>query len=376
MAVGRPSALFALALLAAPLLAAPLELKVAGDRVNLRSRPLAEAEVVGQVSAGETLLAPEGIPEGAEWVKVRPPPSTDLWIFSALVSDGIVTADDTYVRCGPGQHFRPVGKVPKGFQVEPRGAQAGDWLRIAPVPTAELYISSAYVLAVPPPPPPAEEPPPEPSNGQTDKPSTASAALAVEAVPAVATAEERESPKKESSDIPAPPAKNEETPPVAEAVPTEPSNGSTVQRSNVPTALAGVEAAPAVEAVPAEPSNGSTVQRSNVPAAPAAVEAPVPPALAGLTLAPVPRQGETVRVRGRLERLSLARAPGFTRYQLTDKAGYSKSAAICRIIGLRGQWFELAGSEIDVEGRLWTLYGDPVPVLDATCVRRVASWEK
>ena len=345
MAVGRPSALFALALLAAPLLAAPLELKVAGDRVNLRSRPLAEAEVVGQVSAGETLLAPEGIPEGAEWVKVRPPPSTDLWIFSALVSDGIVTADDTYVRCGPGQHFRPVGKVPKGFQVEPRGAQAGDWLRIAPVPTAELYISSAYVLAVPPPPPPAEEPPPEPSNGQTDKPSTASAALAVEAVPAVATAEERESPKKESSDIPAPPAKNEETPPVAEAVPTE-------------------------------PSNGSTVQRSNVPAAPAAVEAPVPPALAGLTLAPVPRQGETVRVRGRLERLSLARAPGFTRYQLTDKAGYSKSAAICRIIGLRGQWFELAGSEIDVEGRLWTLYGDPVPVLDATCVRRVASWEK
>ena len=69
-----------------------------GDRVNLRSRPLAEAEVAGQVSAGETLLAPEGIPEGAEWVKVRPPPSTDLWIFSALVSDGVVTADDTYVR--------------------------------------------------------------------------------------------------------------------------------------------------------------------------------------------------------------------------------------------------------------------------------------
>ena len=102
----------------------------------------------------------------------------------------------------------------------------------------------------------------------------------------------------------------------------------------------------------------------------------VPPALAGLTLAPVPRQGETVRIRGRLERLSLARAPGFTRYQLTDKAGFSKSAAICRLIGLRGQWFELAGSEIDVEGRLWTLYGDPVPVLDATCVRRVASWEK
>ena len=333
MAVGRPSALFALALLAAPILAAPLELKVVGDRVNLRSRPLAEAEVAGQVSTGETLLAPEGIPEGAEWVKVRPPPSTDLWIFSALVSDGVVTADDTYVRCGPGQHFRPVGKVPKGFRVEPRGTQAGDWLRIAPVPTAELYISSAYVLAVPPAP------------AELSNVSTAASAV--------------------------------------EAVPPEPSNGSTAQRSNVATA------APAVEAVPAEPSNGQTVKPSIASTAPA-VEAPaepegppmesaapsVPPALAGLTLAPVPRQGETVRIRGRLERLSLARAPGFTRYQLTDKAGFSKSAAICRLIGLRGQWFELAGSEIDVEGRLWTLYGDPVPVLDATCVRRVASWEK
>ena len=368
MAVGRPSALFALALLAAPILAAPLELKVVGDRVNLRSRPLAEAEVAGQVSAGETLLAPEGIPEGAEWVKVRPPPSTDLWIFSALVSDGVVTADDTYVRCGPGQHFRPVGKVPKGFRVEPRGAQAGDWLRIAPVPTAELYISSAYVLAVPPAPaelsnvstaPAVEAVQPERSNGQTVKLSNAPTASAVEEVPAVATAGERESPKIPSSGFPAPSAQNEETPPVAEAVPTEPSNGSTAQRSNVATA------APAVEA-PAEPE-GPPMES----AAPS-----VPPALAGLTLAPVPRQGETVRIRGRLERLSLARAPGFTRYQLTDKAGFSKSAAICRLIGLRGQWFELAGSEIDVEGRLWTLYGDPVPVLDATCVRRVASWEK
>ena len=352
MAGGRPSTLFALAFLAAPLLAAPLELKVVGDRVNLRSRPIGDSEVAGQVSSGETLLAPDGLPEGAEWVKVRPPPSTDLWIFSALVHEGVVTADDTYVRCGPGQHFRPVGKVAKGFRIEPRGPAGGDWLRIAPVPTAELYISSAYVLAVPP-------EPADPSNRQTVKPSNASTASAVEA-PADPSNGETVKPS------------NASTASAVEA-PAEPSNGQTVKPSNASTA-------PAVEA-PSEPSNRQTVKPSNASTAPA-VEAPTepavpaPPALAGLTLAPVPRQGENVRFRGRLERLSLARAPGFTRYQLIDKAGYSKSAAICRIIGLRGQWFELAGSEIDVEGRLWTLYGDPVPVLDAIRVRRVASWEK
>ncbi len=331
MVLGRPLAFFALALFAAPLLAAPLELKVVGDHVNLRSRPVADSEVVGQVSAGETLLAPDGIPEGAEWVKVRPPSSTDLWIFAALVSDGVVTADDTYVRCGPGQHFKPVGKVPKGQKVELRGAIGGDWLRIAPVPTAELYVSSAYVLALP----QAKSPKGQMRAEKPEVPSrSALAAASVATVPAPV--------------VPPPPApKPVPAPIVPSAVEKPKAEGSNVKSPVIGRAAKGEEKFE-----------------------------PLPAALAGLALAPVPRQGETVRFHGRLERLSLARAPGFTRYQLIDKAGYSKSAAICRIIGLSGQWFELDGSEIEVEGRLWTLYGDSIPVLDAIRVRRVASWEK
>ena len=326
MDVGRLTAFCALAILAARAFAAPAELKVVGERVNLRTRPIADAEVAGQVSTGETLVAPDGLPDGAEWVKVRPPQSVDLWIFSALVNDGVVTADDTYVRCGPGQHYRHVGKVGKGFKVEPRGPANGDWLRIAPVPTAELYINAAYVLAVPPPPAPEPARPESP-----EKPAVAAAPKNLEPPELPAAAKTPEEPVKLGKP---------ETPAAAKS----PNKPAPVQRP-----------APDLTAPPPPP---------------------LPASLAGYRLATGPRQGEQVRIGGRLERLSLARAPGFSRYQLVDKAGYSKSSAICRIVGLSGQWFELAGSEVEIEGRLWTLEGDPVPVIDATRAIRVASWEK
>ena len=346
MAVKRASAFFALVLCAEAILSAPLELKVVGDRVNLRARPVFDADVAGQVSTGASLIAPEGIPEGAEWVKVRPPESVDLWIFSALVRDGVVTADDTYVRCGPGQHYKPVGKVGKGFRVEPRGAASGDWLRIAPVPTAELYISSAFVLAVP-----SAEAAPQEEGGpdatartvpssQSSVPSPQPPAPQTDQPPDLPIPQTDQPPARPIVQIPAPQT-------------DQPSAAQTDQRAKE-------------QAV--QRFNGSTVQRlSDSPSVPAAI--------AGCQLAPGPRQGEVVTIRGRLERLSLAKAPGFTRYQLVDKAGSSRSAAICRVIGLQGQWHELAGSEIEIEGRLWTL-SDSVPVVDASRVRRIASWDK
>ncbi len=338
MAVKRASAFLAFVLCAGALVSAPLELKVAGDRVNLRARPVSDAEVVGQVSSGDSLIAPEGIPEGAEWVKVRPPQTVDLWIFSALVADDVVIADDTYVRCGPGQQYKPVGKVGKGFKIEPRGTASGDWLRIAPVPTAELFISSAYVLAVPSVTAESE------GTGNREQ-GTGNREKGTEV---------QVSEKKNSSQSPETP---KPVPPKTEGTPQQ-TNCPTNQLPNKSTAQQTSE----------QPSNRQTVKPSS--------ESPAVPALlSGYQLAAGVRQGEVITLRGRLERLSLANAPGFTRYQLVDKAGSSRSAAICRIIGLQGQWHELDESEIEIEGRLWTLW-DSIPVIDAYRVRRIASWEK
>ena len=335
MAVKRASAFSAFVLCAGALFSAPLELKVVGDRVNLRARPVFDAEVVGQVSSGDSLVAPEGIPEGAEWVKVRPPKTVDLWVFSALVNDGVVTADDTYVRCGPGQQYKPVGKVGKGYKIEPRGASTGDWLRIAPVPTAELYISSAYVLVVP----------AVAENEGTGK-------------------RDQGAEKREQVSLP-----NEQTPQLTNAPTNQQTNFPTNQLTNAPTnQLTNAPTNQLTNEPAPQRINEQTNKRTNEPVA-------VPAVLSGYQLASGVRQGEVVTLRGRLERLSLAKSPGFTRYQLVDKAGSSRSAAICSIIGLQGQWHELAGSEIEIEGRLWTLW-DSIPVIDAVRVRRIASWEK
>ena len=348
MAVKRASSLFAFILCAEAVTSAPLEVKVVGDRVNLRARPLFDAEVAGQVSSGTTLLAPDGIPDGAEWVKVRPPQSVDLWIFSALVTDGVVTANDTYVRCGPGQQYKYVGKVGKGFKVDIRGAAVGDWLPIAPIPTAELFISSSYVLAVP-------------STEETGNREQGIGNREQE------TEVNKISEGKSQISSPSPePPKTEPTP----QLPTAP----TSQLTNAPT--------PATNSIPAvQPTHASTVERSNGSTVKRTNEPPLaPPAiLSSHTLAPIPKQGEVVTLHGRLERLSLAKAPSFSRYRLVDKAGLSKSMVICHIIGLQGQWHELDGSEVEIEGHLWTLrdsISETLPVIDASRVRRIASWEK
>jgi uncharacterized protein YgiM (DUF1202 family) len=351
MAVIRASAFSAIALCAAHLVSAPIEVKVAGDRVNLRARPVFDAEVAGQVSSGVVLVAPDGIPDGAEWIKVRPPDSVDLWIFSALVHDGIVTADDTYVRCGPGQQYKPVGKVGKGFKIEPRGAASGDWLRIAPVPTAELYISSAYVLAVP------SAAAAETAN--TSSPESPESLKSPESLEGLKGLKGQESPKPDPTGA------------ATTQQPTEqPANEQTNQPTNEPTNNEPTNQR--INEKTDKPSNRQTVKPSTEIAA-------VPAAIAGYALAVGPRQGEVVTLRGRLERLSIANAPSFSKYQLVDKAGYPRSTVICHIIGLPGQWYELAGSEIEIEGRLWTIsdsFSASIPVIDASRVRRIASWDK
>ena len=362
MAVIRASAFSAIVMCAANLVSAPLEVKVAGDRVNLRARPVFDAEVAGQVSSGVVLIAPDGMEEGAEWVKVRPPDSVDLWIFSALVNDGVVTSDDTYVRCGPGQQYKPVGKVGKGFKVEPRGAASGDWLRIAPVPTAELFISSAYVLPVQP-----EVTQSEPPSGETEK-----------AVPSSEPAAEVAG--SESLALPLPESQISDfnfQEPATNLNFQNPATNFNFQEPATNASPVSPESPKIETPQPATEPTGKTAKRQT--SKPTSEIAAVPAAIAEYALAMGPRQGEIVTLRGRLERLSIAKAPSFSRYQLVDKAGFPRSMVICHIIGLPGQWYELAGSEIEIEGRLWTItdsFSASFPVIDASRVRRLASWDK
>jgi len=115
--------------------------EVLADRVNLRSRPNLQGEVVGQLSRHQRVRV-RGV--SGEWLEVVPPASVDLWVHSAFVSNGVVVAKRLNVRAGPNINYRVVGRLDKGTAVQVRGRQ-GEWLRIAPPESCSLWVNRRYV---------------------------------------------------------------------------------------------------------------------------------------------------------------------------------------------------------------------------------------
>lgn len=118
--------------------------QVTSERVNLRAAPRPNAEVVGQVSRGDVLTAPDGIT--GEWVKVVPPRHANAWVYSDLIRDGVVCVSAAQVRSGPGINYRVIGQLHQGDAVRVTGTHGdGEWLRIEPPADAFVWISAEYV---------------------------------------------------------------------------------------------------------------------------------------------------------------------------------------------------------------------------------------
>ena len=99
----------------------------------------------------------------------------------------------------------------------------------------------------------------------------------------------------------------------------------------------------------------------------------LPPQLAGYTPDARRPQNRQVRFSGRLERIPYAKGPGYSGYQLVaNTPRHVCSEPVCRLIGLEGQLKALVGCQVEVQGAVWHLAGEPVPVLD---VRRLLTLE-
>jgi SH3-like domain-containing protein len=157
--------------------------EVLRDRVNMRARPDGTAEVVGQLSSGAVVTV---VQVAEEWVGVRPPGGTGLWVNRAFVQDGVATTSRLKVRAGPGLAYPDVGVLDAGAVVTVR-TQLVDWLQIDAPTSSVLWVSRSFLrpprlavpaevsrlppkpappsppaLARPAPPPPASAPPPGP----------------------------------------------------------------------------------------------------------------------------------------------------------------------------------------------------------------------
>lgn len=120
--------------------------RVLTDRVNMRARPVTTSEVVGQVSAGETL---EIISIDEQWAEVVPPARVDAWIASEFVVDGQVIVSKLNARSGAGINYNVIGTFAKNDRVTRRGS-FGEWLKVAPPADARLYVSREFVEVVDP----------------------------------------------------------------------------------------------------------------------------------------------------------------------------------------------------------------------------------
>jgi hypothetical protein len=319
----RIGLLVVLALVSRSVTAAPRILRVTGDRVCLRAQPAPAAEVVGQMMAGDLLTTPDDDATG-EWVRVVAPPSIDLWIYSELLRDGRITVNKAQVRGGPGLQFKRVGELERETPLVIRGT-LGDWTRIAPTPECHLWISRAYTTPLLP-----------VGDAPSVAPSPASPASAVAAAP------------RPSADV--------EEPSVPRAVPVP-----------LPTETV----APPVPPAAAPPNPETTAAAAPVPPAPVttppAITLPrLPPLLAGYTPDAHRPQNRPARFTGRLTRILYATAPGYSGYQVVaDAPRRGRGEPLCRLIGLEGQLQALVGCQVDVQGNIWHLAGEPAPVLDA-----------
>lgn len=194
--------------------------RVLRNHVNLRAKPQANAEVVGQTSEND-LLAVKTMDK--DWVEVVAPPAIDLWIHSDFVKEGVITAPRVNVRANAGINFSSVGQLQQGNKVTVRGTHE-KWVKIAPPEACSLWVSRPLVELLSPRivQEPKEEPteskvaPPKPAlPGMAELPPVRQAGLPVsrgvsQPAPLVPSPE-----KQDRVEVAPPPAREADLPPVA-----------------------------------------------------------------------------------------------------------------------------------------------------------------
>jgi uncharacterized protein YraI len=123
---------------------------VTGDKVNVRSRPDKNSEVVGQLTKGASV---EVLDRKGEWLKITLPAHAKCYVAARFIQDGASTGDAVNIRCGPGANFKDVGKLARGEKVEVIET-AGEWTQIKPTAHCTGWVAAEFVeLAMPTPTP-------------------------------------------------------------------------------------------------------------------------------------------------------------------------------------------------------------------------------
>ena len=337
-------ALSAAALIVAGIASAETFVAVKGERVNLRAAPAAEAEVVGQVSAPDRLVLQGSLAD--PWVKVTPPDSLDLWIFAELVTDGKVNVNKAQVRAGAGLNYHAVGQLQQGDAVEVRG-KVGDWLKIAPFPTAAVWVTNSYVEACAPPSPPTPEPAqaapaPAPEPPAPEPPAPVASLVLQAPTPA------------EQSPAPPPPLDDMIVPAAADPVASGARSSPATDRPGIPAAAQARQTSrPARRSLFGDAEDAATVGPAKVPASRLRdnAEQAIAGAYSGiLALAPTGAHP--------------------TRFRLVVFTVSGQPQTVCYVLGNNRQLDSLKGSTFTIEGAVYWFKDTDLPTVFAQNILR------
>lgn len=119
---------------------------VQAEKLRMRSKPGTKFEVVGQLKKGDAVKVVE---EKEGWLKIVAPESTEAWISSKFVVNGIITGDRINVRAGPSVAYNNFGKLNKGDKVDVVEIKDKVWAKIKGSPKLHVWVSSSYVKLEP-----------------------------------------------------------------------------------------------------------------------------------------------------------------------------------------------------------------------------------
>jgi uncharacterized protein YraI len=196
---------------------------VAGDRVNVRSRPSLSGEVVTQLARGQRVLVfEEGLPAllpkdpVTEWTRIELPAGTRVWVAAGHVdpASNQVLPRLLNVRAGPSEDYGVLGTVARGTTLTVQGS-AGGWLEIAAPPGLSGFVAAHLLKPV--------------ENATPAAPDTAPPPAAP--APATKDASAPDLPARPDTQAPDPPPATE---PAAQPTPSPPAQAEPAEPSSTP----------------------------------------------------------------------------------------------------------------------------------------------
>ena len=117
---------------------------IRGDRVNIRSQPSLDGEVLVWMKRGETVETQGSSKDG--FIRIALPSKVAVWVYGPLVDRAShqIKAPEARLRVGPGRNYGELGVLKKGAALTEIRESDG-WLQVEPPAGLSAYVGAQFI---------------------------------------------------------------------------------------------------------------------------------------------------------------------------------------------------------------------------------------